>query len=353
LDAGAADAGIQTLRRAAEEAGRAKDPLLLADVFRILGAALVHSVRGFDGEGAVVLHRALTTARAAGNQHLAADILRELAFVDVQAGRHRSAAHALAEAAALADAIGDPALGARILAIRGMNEADLGHHDTAATLLAASAQDAGSAGSVRQEAWSTGVMARSLLLAGHLERARETAERSIGLCERDRWNAFLPWPQAVRAHCLIEAGQPDQAGDEAEQAFALACQLGDPCWEGMTGRALALLALHAGDAAAAQRWIIDARQRCDRVADRYVWVSGFVRLAELEIAAREQPDLVMPLARALYKEALRTDLPEFIAWALVYQAEAGEPAGLPLARAIAQQVTNPALRARAAAALTG
>jgi DNA-binding SARP family transcriptional activator len=347
LDAGSADAGIEVLRRAAEEAERAKDPLLHADVLRSLGAALVHSVRGFDGEGAVVLHRALTTARAADSQHLAADILRELAFVDVQAGRHTSAARALAEATALADAVGDPMLSARNLAIRGMNEADQGRHDIAATLLAASAQAAGSEGSARQEAWSTGLMARSLLLAGHLDRARETAERSIELCERERWNAFLPWSQAVRAHCLIEAGQQGQASDEAEQAFALACQLGDPCWEGMTGRALALLALHAGDTAAAQHWIIDARRRCDRVTDRYVWVSGFVGLAQLEIAARLHPDLVMPLARALYQDALRTDLPEFIAWALIYQAEAGEPAGLPLAREIADQVTSPALRARA------
>jgi hypothetical protein len=192
-------------------------------------------------------------------------------------------------------------------------------------------------------------MARSLLLAGHLDQAREAAARSIELCERDRWNAFLPWSQALQAHCLIEAGQQGQAIDDAEQAFALACQLGDPCWEGMTGRALALLAMHAGDPAAAQRWIIDARRRCDRVTDRYVWVSGFVGLAQLEIAAQQQPDLVMPLARALYQDALRTDLPEFIAWALIYQAEAGEPTGLPLARAIAEQVTNPALRARAQA----
>jgi len=355
LDAGSADAGIETLRRAADEAGRAKDPLLHADVLRTLGAALVHSVRGFDGEGAVVLHRALTTAKAADSQRLAADILRELAFVDVQAGRHTSAARALAEATALAEAVGDPMLTARNLAIRGMNEADLGHHDTAATLLAASARAAGSAGSVRQDAWSTGVMARSLLLAGHLDQAREAAERSIELCDRERWNAFLPWSQAIRAYCLIEAGQQGQAGDDAEEAFALACQLGDPCWEGMTGRALALLALHSGDSAAAERWIIDARRRCDRVTDRYVWVSGFVALGHLEIAARQQPDLVMPLARALYQDALRTDLPEFIAWALIYQAEAGERTGLPLAQAIAEQITNPALRARAEAlgGLTG
>jgi DNA-binding SARP family transcriptional activator len=349
LDAGSVDAGIETLRRAGEEAGRASDPLLYADVLRTLGSALVHSVRGFDGEGAVVLHRAIAAARTAGSHGLAADILRELAFVDVQAGRHASAARALREASAQAGAVRDPALSAGVLAIRGMNEADQGHHDTAITLLAESAQAAGSAGSRRQEAWSSGVMARSLLLAGKVEQARAAAERSIDICDRDRWNAFLPWPQALRAHCLVAAGQWGKARDDAEQAFALACQLGDPCWEGMAGRALALLALHAGDAAAADRWIIEARRRCDRVSDRYVWVSGFVALGHLEIAARQHPDLVMPLARRLYQDALRTDLSEFIAWALIYQAEQGELASVPLARAMAGEVTNPALQARAAA----
>jgi DNA-binding SARP family transcriptional activator len=348
LDAGSVDAGVETLRRAAEEAGRAGDPLLHADVLRALGSALVHSLRGFDGEGAVVLHRAIAAARTAGSQSLSADILRELAFVDLQAGRHASATRALREALALADAAGDPALSARVLAIRGMNEADQGHHDTAVSLLGQSAQAAASAGSRRQEAWSTGVMARSLLLSGKVGKARAAAECSIGICDQDRWNVFLPWPQALRAHCLAAAGQWDQARDDAEQAFALACQLGDPCWEGMAGRALALLALHAGDLAGAGEWIIDARRRCDRVPDRYVWVSGFVALGQLEIAARQQPDLVMPLARRLYQDALRSDLPEFIGWALVYQAEAGDLASVPLARAVAGQVTSPALHARAA-----
>jgi hypothetical protein len=349
LDAGAADAGVDTLRRAAEEAERAGDALLHANVLRALGSALVHSVRGFDGEGAVVLHRAITVARAAGSQPLAADILRELAFADLQAGRHVSAARALTEAQALADAADDPVLNARVLAIRGMNEADQGHHDTAVSLLGQSARIAAGAGSRQQEAWSTGVMARSLLLSGQAGQARAAAEHSIAICDQDRWNAFLPWPQALRAECLAADGHWDDARDDAEQAFALACQLGDPCWEGMAGRALALLALQAGNPAAAQEWITDARRRCDRVPDRYVWVSGFVALGHLEIVASQQPDLVMPLARRLYQEATRADLPEFIGWALIYQAEAGDPASRPLAQAIAGQVSNPALQARAAA----
>ena len=88
---------------------------------------------------------------------------------------------------------------------------------------------------------------------------------------------------------------------------------------------------------------------CDRVPDRYVWVFGFVALGHLEIAASREPELVRPLARRLYREATRTDLPEFIGWALVYQAEAGDKASLPLARTVAREVTNPALQARAEA----
>jgi hypothetical protein len=56
-----------------------------------------------------------------------------------------------------------------------------------------------------------------------------------------------------------------------------------------------------------------------------------------------------PGATRLYQDALRWDLPEFIAWALIYQAEQGELASVPLARAMAGEVTNPALQARAAA----
>jgi DNA-binding SARP family transcriptional activator len=350
LDAGSADAGIETLRRAAEEAERAADPLLHADVLRTLGSALVHAVRGFDGEGAVVLHQALAVAQSAGSASMAADILGELAFVDVQAGRHASATRALREAEAQADGCGDPALTAKVLATRGMNEADLGHHERAAQLLTKSAETAHSAGRSRQEAWSTGVLARSLLLTGQVEQAQTAATRSIEICDQERWNAFLPWPQALRAHCLIARGLPGQAREDAEHAFALACQLGDPCWEGMAGRAMALLALHDGEEAAAVQWATDAQRRCDRVSDRYVWVSAFVALAHLEIVARRQPELTLPLASRLYEDSLRLDLPEFTAWALIYRAEAGEPTSLSLLQAVARGVSNPVLQARATGA---
>jgi tetratricopeptide (TPR) repeat protein len=344
LDAGAVDAGVETLRRAAAEAGRAGDPATQAEVQRALGGALIHAVRGSDGEGAVVLHRALLAARAADRPALVADILRELAFADVQAGRHASADRALREAGE--HAADDRALLAGILAIRGMNQADRGRHLEAGQLLTESAAAAREAGAARQEAWSQGVLARSLLLAGQLPSAQRAAEYSMAVARRERWNAFLPWPQALHAQCLLLTGRLEEAGEEAEHAFALACELGDPCWEGMAARALGLLALHAGDLATARSWLCDARRRCDRVPDRYVWISAYVGLAQLETAARQDPGLVPPIAARLYDLAARTDLPEFLAWALVYQAESGDRAKIPLARSAADGIANPDLQAR-------
>jgi DNA-binding SARP family transcriptional activator len=325
LDAGAIDGGIETLRRAAADAGRAGNLALEADVLRALGSALVHAVRGCDGEGAVVLHRALLAARAAERPSVAADILRELAFIDVQAGRHVSASRAVAEAKRQAEYADDPQLQAAVLAVEGMNEADRGRHEAAVTLLARSAVLAQAAGRPRQHAWSMGVQARSLLLNGRTDDARRAAELSVAGAQAQRWNAYLPWPQAIHAECLAMDGRWDEALAEAEYAFALGCELADPCWEGMAGRALSLMASHRGDDDAAWELIVDARRRCDRVPDRYVWVSCHVGLAQLEVAERREPALVPALAARLLRDATRADLPEFTAWALLHQCRGRRP----------------------------
>jgi hypothetical protein len=76
------------------------------------------------------------------------------------------------------------------------------------------------------------------------------------------------------------------------------------------------------------------------------WVSAYVGLAQLETAARQDPGLVAPAAARLYEHAARSDLPEFLAWALVYQAESGDHVKVPLARSAADGIANPDLQAR-------
>jgi len=297
---------------------------------KTLGSALVHAVRGFDGEGAVVLHKAMVLARSLGDALRVAECLRELAFIDVQAGRHSSAERSIREATSLPDIAGDGALVAGLLAINGMNAADQGKHDDAIAKLTRSAAIARESGRPRQEAWSLGVLARSLLLSGDREGSLGAADASIQLCERERWNAFLPWPQSWRANALLELGRPDEATAVAQQAFVLACELGDPCWEGMAARSLALLALGGGDINSAQQWIDDATTRCNRIQDRYVWVSAYVDLARLQINAHRNTPNVETLAIQLRADAARFDLPEFAQWATAYQS--ARPARMPIAR---------------------
>jgi len=346
LDAGAIDGGVETLRRAAADAERARDPALVADVLYALGSALVHSVRGFDGEGAVVLHRGLRAARAAGRAALTVDILRELAFVDIQAGRHGSAELALGEALRDVPGTDETGVTAGILALRGMNEADQGRHTAAVGLLTSSVRIADDANRHRQGIWSLGVLARSLMLSGRTAEATVAAEASIDRSQQLRWNAFLPWPQAIRAECLQRQGRWRQARTQAEHAFALGCELGDPCWEGMAARVLSLTAQQSGDTESAWQWILDARRRSEQVSDRYVWVSAYVALAQLKLAVYAEPTLVGALARRLHTDSVRCDLPEFQAWAGVYRTEIGDRTGLTAAVALARRVDNPELQER-------
>lgn len=166
------------------------------------------------------------------------------------------------------------------------------------------------------------------------------------LTSKERFNAFLPWPQVLRAQALMEAGDSTTAHAEAENAFVLACELGDPCWEGMAGRALGLIAWKAGDHAVARRWLTDARRRCDRVTDRYAWVSAYIGLAELELAISEGAEAAASAAARLHDDAVRADLPEFLAWALVHQAELGDRSRIRLARTVVRDIDNPDLQAR-------
>jgi hypothetical protein len=75
-------------------------------------------------------------------------------------------------------------------------------------------------------------------------------------------------------------------------------------------------------------------------------VSAYIGLAELQIASRHDTGLVAPLAARLHDDAIRGDLPEFLAWSLVYQAESGDHVRIPLARTTADSVDNPSLKAR-------
>ncbi len=339
--AGAADAGLECLRQAVAEAERCGDTALQGRALSALGSALVHAARGRDEEGALVLHEALRLALRAGDTDSAATAYRELGFIEVQAGRRRTADRFLAKAEALADT--DQELAA-VLGIRGMNASDRGDYPAAFTHLAASVDRAQRGADPRQQAWSLAALARAHLLRGERSQATGALSRSLELTREQRWMAFLPWPQTLRAELDLFDGDIDGAADRLEQAWVLACQLNDPCWEGMAARGLALLHAERGDRAAALSWFDEAETRSNRVPDRYQWVHGYVLDAKAGDALDTgDTDRAKPLVGALSALSARCDLGELVVRAQLHRSRLGDPDALAAARLLGADIDNPAL----------
>jgi tetratricopeptide (TPR) repeat protein len=306
-----------------------------------LGGALVHAVRGRDEEGAVVLHEAVRLATEAGDAETAVTAYRELGFVDVQAGRRQTAEAWLAKAEALAST--DVQLGA-ILGIRGMNASDMGDYPGAFQHLQGSIDRAGRGDDPRQQAWSLSILARAHLLRDEHSQAAVALADSLELVRAERWMAFLPWPEALKAELDLRAGRVDDAAEQLEHAWALATHLGDPCWEGMAARGLGLLSAARGDRPGATAWLTEAHTRCNRTTDRYQWVSAHVLDAVVGLAIdHAEEDEATRLADALFSLAARGDMRELVVRAHLHRSHLGDPSALATARLLAANIDNPAL----------
>jgi DNA-binding SARP family transcriptional activator len=341
ITAGAVEAGVDCLRRACAEAAACRDPWLQGRALAALGGALVHAVRGHDEEGAVVLHEAIAHATQAGDRETAVTAHRELGFVEVQTGRRRTAEAWLARAEALAER--DDELAA-ILGVRGMNASDTGDYPAAFRHLEGSVERARRCDDRRQQAWSLSILARAHLLRDERSQAAAGLARSLELAHEQRWMAFLPWPQALKGQLDVRAGRLDLATDELEHAYALACQLGDPCWEGMAARGLGVLNATRGDQATATAWLAEAHARCTRVTDRYQWISAYI-LDAMTTTALDHHDRARAerLVDALAALAARGGMRELVVRAHLHRGRLGDPAALGSARLLAAGIDNPAL----------
>ena len=341
--AGAVDAGLQCLRRAVAEAASCRDVALQGRALAALGAALIHAARGRDEEGTVVLHEAIQLANRAGDRATTVTAHRELGFVEVQAGRRGTADSWLARAAQLAET--DQEFAA-ILGVRGMNASDRADYPAAFALLEESVERASRCADQRQQAWSLSIVARTHLLRSERSQAAIALARSLDLVRRQRWMAFLPWPQALRAELDLYAGQLDMAAHGLEAAWVLACQLNDPCWQSIAARGLGLLNASQGYHDAATKWLSEAKTRCNQVPDRYQWIHAHVLDAMITTAlARDDQDRARPLVATLASLAARCDMREFVVRAHLHRSRLGDPAALAAARLLGSEIDNPALAA--------
>lgn len=341
VGAGAVEHGIGLLRQACAEASASGDDAVHARTLLALGSALVHAVRGRDEEGALFLHEAIAAAEAAGHRETLVEALRELAYTDIQAGRRTSVEERLARADRLAN--GD-AEHAAILAVQGMNRSDMGDYPGAFAALTGSIEHAERCGDRRQAAFSLSLLGRAHLLRAETDAAIGALDRALELIEAERWLAFLPFPEAMRGEIDLGRGDIAQASERLERAFAMACDLQDPCWEGLAARNLGLLHRIQGQTGSTRGWMDEARARCTRLPDRYVWMQGHVLDTAIQVDLDEGGDeRTRQLIRALGALAARTEMRELVVRSLIHSARIGDAGALESAQRLSADIENPAL----------
>ena len=319
--AGATDAGVQSLRAAARYARAGVDVQLQVRSRLVLAEALIHSLRGLDEEGLAALYEADEIGRAAGLQDVVAQVRAELGYVDFLRGRCERAEHWLTDALELAN--GSSATVAKATTYLGAVESDRGNYPRAQALLESAVDLAHTAGDHRLQAFALSMLGRLGLLRGDVEAADAHLDAAIAMAEHEHWLAFLPWPQSLKGE--IRLAHADVPGAEAilRQAFARACQLGDPCWEGMSARGLALVAEARGAVGQAFDLLAEARTRCNRLADPYVWLDGYILDAQCELGRRHAHPDARRWVEALRQLASRAGMQEFTVRSLLHGAALG------------------------------
>jgi hypothetical protein len=195
------------------------------------------------------------------------------------------------------------------------------------------------------------VQGRAHLLRGEYGEATDVVDASLAIVAQERWIAFQPFPEVLRAELALRDGDAERALALVEHAFSLGCRLGDPCWEALAARTRGLLHEATGERPEALACLREAAGRAIRVADPYVWVRAHCleTLAGLAIAdgLPEAPGIVAELELL----AGRGDMRELVVRAALHRARLGEPGSAASARLLGEAIDNPALHAELAAAV--
>jgi tetratricopeptide (TPR) repeat protein len=341
VSAGAVDVALARFRGAVASARAAGDEETLARALIRLGSALVHAARGTDEEGAAALHEGGTLAERAGNREQAATAWRELAWIQFLRARYDRAEASLTRAAGLADE-SDEEL-AWIDVIRGSSRSDVADYGAAGELLRAAVARASRTGSAQLVAFARTMLGRLHLLRGEVEDARGILDETLEYVTTRGLTAFQPWPESFRAEIDLLDGDLDAADERFEHAFALGCQVGDPCWESVAARGLGLVAAARGDMPRALELLIDAPGLCRRLPDTYRWIEAYGLDALCALALEEGIEGSGRWVDELEAIAARHGMRELLARATVYRARLGEPGALEAARLLVAQIENPVL----------
>lgn len=342
IAAGARETGVASLRDAVRLADATRSTPLRIHARQMLAEALIHSLRGLDEEGLAHLHAADDLAQGSGDRTGAAQARAELGYVDFLRARYGRAEQWLNGAVAVgADS---PATMAKAAAYLGSVHSDRADYPEAVTHLERAQTLARLAEDPRREAYALCMKGRLELLCGRLEESERDLTTAIKLAEREHWLWFLPWPQSFLGGVHRARHDPGRAAEILQQAFARACQLGDPCWEGSASRELALVADATGDTERAFETLRDARIRSNRLADPYVWLDVYILDALCELGRRHRHPQTRRWVETMRDLASRTGMREFTVRALVHSAALGHDGDGAAAGLLAAEIDNPELQ---------
>jgi DNA-binding SARP family transcriptional activator len=345
--AGAGAAGAESLRMAVHLADATEDDGLRIASRLVLGEAMIHSIRGFDEEGLEALHAADLIAASVGDDEALSEVRSELGYVDFLRGRYDRAEFWLREA--LRRAADGSSTAAKAEIYLGSVDSDRADYPQALAALSAGTAVARAIGDGRRMAFALSMMGRIHLLRGRLDQAADDLAASIDVAEGEHWLAFLPWPQALLGEVELARGRVEAASSLLEQAFARACQLGDPCWEGLSGRGLGLLAAAQGDIDVAFERLADARVRNNRLPDTYVWLDAHILDAQCALGQRHGHPSTSAWIDAMRTLASRTDMREMTVRSLLHGAALGSEQDAEGAALMGAAIDNPLLAAQIAA----
>lgn len=341
LAAGAVEAGLHHLRGAVAGARSIDDHELLSRALVALGGALVHSARGTDEEGAVALHEGTTLAEQVGRFDVAAKGWRAISWVQFLRAHYERAEGSLTKAAELAAGIDEEL--AWVDLIRGACRHDVGDHAAAGELLRSALARARGLATGQPLCQALTLLGRFHLLRGELEDAVHLLDEALEEVAARGMTAFVPWPESFRGEIDLSLGDVASAEARFEHAFALGCQVGDPCWESIGLRGLGLAAAARGDLSRALELLVDAPKLCRRLPDTYLWIEAYGLDALCDVAVEHQAGAAGPWIDELEAIAARRGIRELLLRATVYRARLGEPGALDVARSLAAQIDNPAL----------
>jgi tetratricopeptide (TPR) repeat protein len=328
------EAGVRMADQAGADSSRVEARLALAE-------ALIHTLGGLDEAGLAALTEAERIAISQGDLGAVARARAELGYVDFLRARYDRAERLLDRVLTAGEA--SPSDRAKAMTYLGSVASDRAEYPRAITLLEGATRASRAVGEPRREAFGLSMLGRVGLLRGDLDAAEEHLRAAVAVAEREHWLSFLPWPQALLGHVLLARDDLGAASACLEQSFARACQIGDPCWEGISARGLALLAEASGDAERAIADLLDARSRTNRLADPYVWLDVHILDALCDMGDRHEHPMTGGWVEEMRERASRTGMRELTVRAMLHAARRGDHGDAEAATLLAATIDNPLL----------